>query len=143
VTIGSELAAMLHADPADPPTDLGRAVSAGLATVRPGLVELARLGSTELAGLDAAQSLDAVLDIEKQQAWRADLDHITAFPQGRTTASNLHPLHRRHHNAKTEAGWQAERNPDTGHTQWTSPQGRCYQTRPPQRWAQPDDDPPF
>ena len=76
-------------------------------------------------------------------ARRADLDHITAFPQGRTTASNLHPLHRRHHNAKTEAGWQAKRNPDTGHTQWTSPQGRCYQTRPPQRWTPPDDDPPF
>jgi hypothetical protein len=75
-------------------------------------------------------------------ARRADLDHIIPFPRGHTTASNLHPLHRRHHNAKTEAGWQAERDPDTGHTHWTSPEGRRYQTRPPQRWTLPHDPPP-
>jgi hypothetical protein len=69
VLIGSELAAVLYAEPDDPAIDLGRAVSEDLATVRPGLAELIRLASTDLAGLDAAQSLDAVLDIEKQQAW--------------------------------------------------------------------------
>lgn len=74
-------------------------------------------------------------------ARRADLDHIVPFPRGRTAANNLHPLHRRHHNAKTEAGWHAERDPGTGHTHWTSPHGRHYQTRPPRRWAQPDDPP--
>ena len=72
-------------------------------------------------------------------ARRADLDHITPFPQGKTAASNLQPLHRRHHNAKTEAGWRAERDPTTGISRWTSPQGRHYHTRPPQRWPHPDD----
>jgi hypothetical protein len=72
-------------------------------------------------------------------ARRSDLDHIVPFPQGRTSASNLHPLHRRHHNAKTEAGWRAVRDPVTGVTRWTSPQGRRYQTRPPERWPQPAD----
>jgi hypothetical protein len=72
-------------------------------------------------------------------ARRSDLDHIVPFPQGRTSASNLHPLHRRHHNAKTEAGWRAVRDPVTGVTRWTSPQGRRYRTRPPQRWCRPED----
>jgi len=80
-------------------------------------------------------------------ARRSDLDHIVPFPQGRTSASNLQPLHRRHHNAKTEAGWRAVRDPVTGITRWTSPQGRRYQTRPPERWPQPADavasGPPF
>jgi hypothetical protein len=79
-------------------------------------------------------------------ARRSDLDHIVPFPQGHTAAGNLQPLHRRHHNAKTEAGWQAERDPGTGHTRWTSPQGRHYQTEPPQRWTVPHDppiEPPF
>lgn len=72
-------------------------------------------------------------------ARRSDLDHITPFPQGKTAASNLQPLHRRHHNAKTEAGWRAERDLDTGVTRWTSPQGRRYRTRPPERWPKPAD----
>ncbi|HEX4728203.1 MAG TPA: DUF222 domain-containing protein, partial [Jatrophihabitans sp.] len=76
-------------------------------------------------------------------ARRSDLDHIIPFPQGRTAVSNLQPLHRRHHNAKTEAGWHAERDPATGATRWTSPQGRRYQTRPPARWPRPDHAAPF
>lgn len=70
-------------------------------------------------------------------ARRSDLDHIVPFPQSETAADNLQPLHRRHHNAKTEAGWRAERDPVTGVTRWTSPQGRCYRTRPPERWSVP------
>ena len=69
VLVGSELAALLYAEPARPGHRSRTGGGEGLATVRPGLAELARLGSTELAGLDPTQSLEAVLDIEKQQAW--------------------------------------------------------------------------
>ncbi len=71
-------------------------------------------------------------------ARRADLDHISPYPHGPTSAENLQPLHRRHHNAKTEAGWSNQRNPATGHTTWVSPQGRTYHTQPPQRWKMPE-----
>jgi Domain of unknown function (DUF222) len=71
-------------------------------------------------------------------ARRSDLDHITAYPHGSTNATNLHPLHRRHHNAKTQAHWQAHRNPTTGTTQWTSPTGKRYHSTPPQRWPLPE-----
>lgn len=76
------------------------------------------------------------------RARRSDLDHLAAYPDGPTSADNLQPLHRRHHNAKTEASWQATRDPATGTTTWTSPLGYRYLTRPPQRWILPDD-PPF
>src|SRR5689334_22286261 len=69
VMVGSELAAVLFSDRADSASDLGIAVGEGLAMLRPGLAELARLGSTDLTDLDATRALDAVLDIEKQQAW--------------------------------------------------------------------------
>lgn len=67
-------------------------------------------------------------------ARRSDLDHIDPFPSGPTSATNLQPLHRRHHNAKTQAGWRQTRDPDTGDTTWTSPHRRTYRTRPPERW---------
>ncbi|MDQ2836188.1 MAG: HNH endonuclease [Actinomycetota bacterium] len=54
----------------------------------------------------------------------SDLDHLQPHPDGPTSATNLHPLHRRHHNAKTHAGWRPHRDERTGHTRWTSPQGR-------------------
>ncbi len=72
----------------------------------------------------------------------SDLDHVRPFPEGSTSAANLQPLHRRHHNAKTEGGWSATRNGETGATDWTSPYGRHYRSRPPERWTLPDD-PPF
>ena len=75
-------------------------------------------------------------------ARKSDLDHIVPFPDGPTSATNLQPLHRRHHNAKTEGGWSASRDEATGATDWTSPQGRHYRSRPPERWTPPDD-PPF
>jgi hypothetical protein len=75
-------------------------------------------------------------------ARRSDLDHIEPYPNGSTSSGNLQPLHRRHHNAKTEAGWHARRD-DKGDTHWTSPQGRYYRTGPPERWSKPHDPPPF
>ncbi|MEO6702146.1 MAG: DUF222 domain-containing protein [Jatrophihabitantaceae bacterium] len=73
------------------------------------------------------------------QARRSDLDHIRPYPAGPTAADNLQPLHRRHHNAKTRAGWLNQRDPTTGDTHWISPHGRHYTSRPPQRWPLPDD----
>jgi hypothetical protein len=72
------------------------------------------------------------------RARRSDLDHIIAYPCGGTSAGNLQPLHRRHHNAKTEAGWQVRRDASTGDTRWISPLGRHYRTDPPQRWPLPE-----
>lgn len=68
------------------------------------------------------------------QASNSDLDHIRPYPDGTTSAENLQPLHRRHHNAKTHRGWKAQRDAATGITTWTSPQGRSYRNRPPERW---------
>jgi hypothetical protein len=72
------------------------------------------------------------------RARRSDLDHIVAYPRGSTSANNLHPLHRRHHNAKTEAGWRVRRDASTGSTRWISPAGRHYRTAPPERWPMPE-----
>ncbi len=72
-----------------------------------------------------------------RQARRSDLDHIAAYPAGSTSAGNLHPLHRRHHNAKTVAGWRISRDADTGSSRWISPAGRHYRTDPPERWPAP------
>jgi hypothetical protein len=72
-----------------------------------------------------------------QQARRCDLDHIEPYPDGSTSAGNLHPLHRRHHNAKTEGGWRVSRHPHTGSSHWISPTGRHYRTDPPERWPMP------
>jgi hypothetical protein len=72
------------------------------------------------------------------RARRSDLDHITAYPAGSTSAGNLQPLHRRHHNAKTEAGWQARRDTATGAIRWISPTGRHHISRPPDRWTTPE-----
>jgi len=76
------------------------------------------------------------------QARRSDLDHILAYPRGGTSAGNLQPLHRRHHNAKTEAGWQCRRDPETGRTHWISPAGRRCRSSPPPHWERPEP-PPF
>ncbi|MFJ3403816.1 HNH endonuclease, partial [Promicromonospora sp. NPDC090134] len=72
----------------------------------------------------------------------ADLDHIHPYDHaldpdtqppgtpGQTRATNLQPLCRAHHLAKTHHGWNVTRNPDTGTTTWTAPTGHRY-TRPP------------
>ncbi|HJQ00960.1 MAG TPA: DUF222 domain-containing protein [Jatrophihabitans sp.] len=75
-------------------------------------------------------------------ARHSDLDHVRPYPGGPTSAANLQPLHRRHHNAKTHGGWRSSRDHGSGVTTWISPQGRRYDSRPPQRWKLPDD-PPF
>lgn len=44
----------------------------------------------------------------RHPAERCDLDHTVAYPVGPTTAANLGPLCRRHHNLKTHLGWTLE-----------------------------------
>jgi hypothetical protein len=72
----------------------------------------------------------------------ADLDHITPYDHdldpktlppgtpGQTRATNLQPLCRAHHLAKTHLGWSPVRDPETGITTGTAPTGHTY-TRPP------------
>jgi hypothetical protein len=59
-----------------------------------------------------------------------DLDHTVPFEQGGTTsAANLGPLHRGHHNDKTHHGWQLDQ-PEPGRFVWTAPTGHRYQVDP-------------
>jgi len=55
----------------------------------------------------------------------------TGFLMGRggpTTAVNLGPLCRTHHNAKTHGRWRVQHDPDTDTLTWTSPLARTYTT---------------
>ncbi|GAB2482643.1 hypothetical protein GCM10027063_25940 [Promicromonospora xylanilytica] len=84
----------------------------------------------------------AFLQCDRPARW-ADLDHITPFDHdhdpdpateppgtpGQTRATNLQPLCRAHHLAKTHHGWTPVRDPTTGTTTWTAPTGHHY-TRP-------------
>jgi hypothetical protein len=67
-----------------------------------------------------------------------ELDHVIPFPDGPTSAENLAPACKRDHTSKHNTGWTVRRNPD-GTTTWTSPQGREYTSRPPERWTVPGD----
>lgn len=62
-------------------------------------------------------------------ARECDLDHLIPFPEGATSADNLHALCRRHHGLKHEDGWSVQSLP--GHRlRWTSPQGAVATTSP-------------
>ncbi|MDZ4250211.1 MAG: DUF222 domain-containing protein, partial [Candidatus Nanopelagicales bacterium] len=52
----------------------------------------------------------------RRQSQACDLDHAVAWPKGATTAQNLGPLCRRHHNQKTHHGWNLDPglDPDPG-----------------------------
>jgi len=73
-----------------------------------------------------------------------DLDHIAPYvppdeggPPGQTSPANLACLCRRHHRAKTFAGWRYRRLPDDGSGgpayEWTSPHLRTYRVAIPGR----------
>ena len=65
-----------------------------------------------------------------QAAAGCELDHPVPYPEGETSAANLHALCRRHHRLKHEAGWHVTALP--GNTlEWTSPLGAVYTTDPP------------
>lgn len=58
-----------------------------------------------------------------------DLDHVRPWPTGRTVASNLLTLCRRHHRIKQRPGWRVQLAPDATAT-WTDPTGRRRITEP-------------
>lgn len=71
-------------------------------------------------------------------SWTArgcDLDHTTPFDPtsnhggGPTSAANLGPLHRAHHNSKTHHGWRLVQ-PEPGRFVWTSLTGHQYEIDP-------------
>lgn len=55
---------------------------------------------------------------------RCDLDHHEPVPRGSTQAANLDPASRRHHRAKTHAGFHSWR--DRHETIWTTPTDHTY-----------------
>lgn len=57
-------------------------------------------------------------------AERCDLDHHEPAPRGPTAAHNLDPASRRHHRAKTHAGFHTRR--ERHETFWTTPTGHTY-----------------
>jgi hypothetical protein len=72
-----------------------------------------------------------------------DLDHITEYlpmedggPPGQTRPSNLAPLCRSHHRAKTHTAWHYKRL-DDGSYEWTAPTGHQYRVTPASRRTAP------
>ena len=58
------------------------------------------------------------------------IDHITPWNNGGTTAAHNNALPcTRHHNHKTHHGWTYQLNPD-GSTTWTTPTGHTYTDDP-------------
>src|SRR5207244_4506966 len=66
----------------------------------------------------------------RHPARRWDLDHITPYPAGPTTAANLASLCRHHHRLKHQTRWQVHQQ-DPAILTWTSPTGHQYLTHPP------------
>jgi len=59
-------------------------------------------------------------------------DHAVPWNDGgSTSAANLGMLCQRHHQLKTHAGWQLQRDNPDGSSVWSSPQGRTYVVDPP------------
>ena len=66
----------------------------------------------------------------RRPARLCDLDHREDWcTGGETCEHNLHPLCRRHHHTKHNAGWTVERT-DDGAYHWTAPTGHTYTVRP-------------
>jgi hypothetical protein len=57
-----------------------------------------------------------------------ELDHVTPWPKGKTTATQLKGLCSWHHHRKHD-NYTVTLDPN-GTTHWTTPQGRTYQTHP-------------
>ena len=68
---------------------------------------------------DARATIRPVLDLDRTDAYD------DTGPPGQTSPDNLAALCRRHHRAKTFAGWRYRRRPD-GSYAWTDPHGRAY-----------------
>ncbi|MFH5822599.1 DUF222 domain-containing protein [Georgenia sp. AZ-5] len=127
------------------PADLARAIAAdatwrGLFTDAAG--HFAALGTkgyrpgTNLTRQVIARDVVCTFPGCRQPAWKADLDHISAYDPAlaerlaQTTTTRLQALCRRHHNLKTTKYWTAVRDP-RGHIRWTAPTGHTYTSPPP------------
>jgi hypothetical protein len=73
-------------------------------------------------------------------AHACDLDHVKPFPHGPTSADNLGPACRHHHNCKTAGDWTVKQTkPDT--YLWTGPSGFQF-TYIAEPIAEPEPSPP-
>jgi hypothetical protein len=91
----------------------------------------------ESAGYQPSDSLRHIIKIRsprcgfpgcRRPARRCDDDHTVPYDKGgRTCECNLHPLCRRHHQAKQAPGWRLDQ-PEPGTLIWTLPSGRQYTT---------------
>ena len=73
-----------------------------------------------------------VFPYSSRAAREGDLDHTVPFRpggKGQTRASNLGPLSRKPHRAKTHAGWDLEQ-PGPGIFWWEAPNGERYRVGP-------------
>ncbi|CAM3288102.1 HNH endonuclease signature motif containing protein [Nocardioides dubius] len=106
-----------------------------IATVTP-VIDLNRTGSVDrhdpppwMVELVRERDQHCVFPHCTRSSADADLDHITAYdetgPPGQTNPENLAPLCRRHHLAKTFAGWRYVRNRDGTYT-WHNKRGHTW-----------------
>lgn len=75
--------------------------------------------SAELARLVRARDKECRMPGCCAPAEACDLDHVTPWPRGQTSAANLGPLCRRHHIMKTHYGWDLDGQAGT----WRTPAG--------------------
>lgn len=90
--------------------------------------EAGRFASDRLGFAVAARDATSCFPTSSVPAARCDLDHTIEHPEGPTGASNLGPLDRRAHNAKT-AGRLRLRQPEPGTFEWRTSTGHSYTTR--------------
>jgi hypothetical protein len=93
----------------------------------------------ESAGYQPSNTLRHVIKIRSRRcgfpgcrrpAVGSDDDHTVPYDKGgRTCECNLHPLCRRHHQAKQARGWRLDQ-PEPGTLIWTLPSGRQYTVTP-------------
>jgi Domain of unknown function (DUF222) len=89
----------------------------------------------ESAGYQPSPSLRHIIKIRsprcgypgcRRPAVHCDDDHTIPYDKGgKSCECNLHPLCRRHHQAKQAPGWHLAQ-PHPGELIWTLPSGRCY-----------------
>jgi Domain of unknown function (DUF222) len=88
------------------------------------VTELGRYASRRLAEAVMLRAGTCRFPTCSVPADRCDLDHHDPWPHGATSASNVDPLCRRHHRAKTFAWLASVRDGDT--VEWTMPDDVCY-----------------
>ena len=84
-----------------------------------------------LADLVRARDTTCVFPTCQTPASHCDIDHLTAWSQGRTTSlDNLVVLCQAHHRLKHTPGWALTRDRDSGVLSWHTPDKTVYQRHP-------------